>query len=539
MKPSAEPPISKLVLLGVFALFAIVPFLFALYTDNRWEDYYITFRASKNLALGNGLVFTVGERLCTFTSPIGTLLPALCSWLVGPDRDDAALWLFRLVSIGAMGLAGMLAFVVLHQRKMAPLIIAALLTLLATDAKTVMFTINGMETAFVILGLSLMLYVVTVETGRTWIWLGIVWGWAMWTRPDGFIYVGALALSILIFKAGLASERGRGWLLRRYVWAGLLAAVIYLPWILWAYSYYGSPVSNTIVAKSLHRAPGVFFQNSHNVLVAANRVRDIFAPPYTNEPGWSLSICLWYYLLWLLAALPLVLPRMSSLTRASAAAFLLTSFYLSYIVPFPYPWYLPNCAWLGFLSLGLGFHDFCSIPSSPPRNDLLSGLRWPQASLGIVGTTVLMQLYVLGCVSQEMDQQQRLIEFGVRKQVGLWLKRNAVTPRDTVFLEPLGYIGYYSNLKMYDYPGLASREVISARKRLNTDNWLDLIEDLHPDWLVLRPEEAAPLQSQDRFSQEYQLVQVFDAKRAVSALDIHGRGFLEYDQTFGVFHRKE
>ena len=67
-------------------------------------------------------------------------------------------------------------------------------------------------------------------------------------------------------------------------------------------------------------------------------------------------------------------------------------------------------------------------------------------------------------------------------------------PTDTVFLEPLGYIGFYSNLKMLDYPGLSSPEVVAARRRASARDypgcWPELIIDLSPTWLVLRSYEA-------------------------------------------------
>ena len=62
---------------------------FAIYTQHVWEDYFITFRCSRNLATGHGLVFTPGERLQSFTSPLGVLLPAGFSWLT--DNQSEAL----------------------------------------------------------------------------------------------------------------------------------------------------------------------------------------------------------------------------------------------------------------------------------------------------------------------------------------------------------------------------------------------------------------------------------------------------------------
>src|SRR4051794_39590560 len=84
---------------GVFLAATIVALAFALVTNHAWEDFYITWRVSKNFAGGHGLVFNVGERLHVFTSPLGVLLPALGGILTANASDAAALWLFRALSI--------------------------------------------------------------------------------------------------------------------------------------------------------------------------------------------------------------------------------------------------------------------------------------------------------------------------------------------------------------------------------------------------------------------------------------------------------
>ena len=46
------------------AALAVVACLgFALFTGHIWEDYFITFRSSLNLATGHGLVYQPGERV--------------------------------------------------------------------------------------------------------------------------------------------------------------------------------------------------------------------------------------------------------------------------------------------------------------------------------------------------------------------------------------------------------------------------------------------------------------------------------------------
>ena len=524
----------------VFLLFALPALFFAIYTDNRWEDFYITFRSSKNLVLGHGLVFTEGERLHAFTSPLGVLLPALCSLLTGINHDDAALWLFRLMCIAALGFAGVLIYLVLQKRGVSPLVTWTTLALAALDAKTVMFTVNGMETALVILALSLSIYALTVESRRMVVFLGVAWGGVMWVRPDGFIYAGAIALFVLIFQAGLASERGRVWLLRQYAYAVGLAAAIYLPWFVWAWIYYGTPIPHTIIAKGLHQYAEEGLLDVGYYLDRADSFEDIFGPTNVRFGGWNPAIVVWSCLLWILSAAPLILPGVARLTRALAAAFLLVSFYLCFIAANLCSWYAPNCAWIGFLVIGLAAHDFTRDPKTSAGGGILSGLKLPRTCLGIAGVAILMQLIVVGCVFQQTYFQQKLIEFGQRKQIGLWLKQHAVSSHDTVFVECLGYIGYYSNLKMYDFPGLSSEEIIQSRKRQNTDIWAYLIKDLHPDWLVLRPVAIQTINIVDAsiLSTDYQEVQDFDCSKEIAPLSIQGRGYLEFDQYFVVYHRK-
>lgn len=60
MITSRPLPILRITFIAGFVL----ALLFALYTNRAWEDYYITFRSSKNLASGNGL----GGVLLTITN---------------------------------------------------------------------------------------------------------------------------------------------------------------------------------------------------------------------------------------------------------------------------------------------------------------------------------------------------------------------------------------------------------------------------------------------------------------------------------------
>jgi hypothetical protein len=134
-----------------------------------------------------------------------------------------------------------------------------------------------------------------------------------------------------------------------------------------------------------------------------------------------------------------------------------------------------------------------------------------------------------------------LIENGLRRQIGLWLRAHAQTPTDTVMLEPLGYIGYYSGLTMLDYPGLASKRMVETRRRLGPFHEERIGYELKPDWLVLRPGEDifAPLPSWGEIKRHYELIEVFDASEKVKAVRwLPGRAYLRFDQIFFVLHRR-
>ena len=108
-----------------------------------------------------------------------------------------------------------------------------------------------------------------------------------------------------------------------------------------------------------------------------------------------------------------------------------------------------------------------------------------------------------------------------------------------MFLEPLGYIGFYSNLKMLDYPGLASPEVVAAR-RAGHRTYAQVVAHLRPEWLVLRPDQVETMQREvpQLLAENYRLARTFDVRPAVDALTfLPGRPYLEFDALFFVFRR--
>jgi hypothetical protein len=528
---SGPGPASRRPLVFAFAA-AAVALLYAAVTGHMWEDYFITFRASLNLATGHGLVFQPGERVHSFTSPLGTLLPALFALGGGADVAVRALWLFRGVSALALGGALWLAVRAWQRDGLAGLAVTAAAVAWICDAKTVDFATNGMETALVVFFV-------------TWTWQAFsagarLWPCALacaglqWTRPDGFVFYAVIAGAWLVFGAG---REGRSWPDRIAFLARAtgLGVVLYLPWFIWAWSYYGSPIPHTILAKSGILGPREIAQllaaYPFRLLVGQTALHDIFLPAYHFFGGWPDALYVLSRVTVTGAALAWLWPRVAPGGRIASAAFFLGGFYVCYIPPFA--WYFPGWQALALVSWAYLLQALGQVkPAGCRAASLLpSALR--------TGTLLLVtiQVAVFGCVAWQMRRQQDLIENRHRAEVGRWLRQQAGA-RDTVFLECLGYIGYYSGLKMLDHPGLAAPEVVAAR-RAGLREWAQIIEKLQPTWIVLRPTEAKKVFGDlPSLRQHYTLRRTFDTRAALDAEPVlPGRGYLNFDAIFLVYRR--
>jgi len=501
--------------------------LYAGLTAHVWEDYWITFRSSRNLAEGHGLVYQPGERVHTFTSPLGVLLPAAGHALLG--HDLAALWAFRIVS--ALAVAGATLLLLAHAREQrwpGPAL-AVGLALGIFEAKVIAFSANGMETGLLLLFSALTWRELFRTGGLRPGWLALGYAGLMWTRPDAFIVAGAMTLGRILFhrpahEAGPAAARRLGG-------AIALGGLLYAPWFFWAWSYYGSPVPQTILAKAAF-LPGDWSLARIALaplrcLVGPTGLDGLYAPTYFQAEAWPASLVAVARGLARVAAFAWLIPGLARPARAASFATLVGGSYLSLILPYPWyyaPWtFLGAVAWAGLLELGL--HARFRLGPSLAR---IGSLALPAFAAGLLVVLTVHGWY-----------QQRLTEDLGRKPIGLWLKAQA-RPGDRVFLEPLGYIGYHSQLKMLDFPGLSAPEV-SDLVRAGHRSYAELIRRLRPEWLVIRGHEYLDEKlAEGDTLQPYELVLVSDRREPVAAVPfLPGRRLLEYDAMFLVYHRRD
>ena len=510
---------------------ALVPLVFAAFTQHAWEDYFITLRASRNLVEGNGLVFNPGERVHTFTSPLGVLVPALCTAIAGRGHEELALWLFRGFNATLLAASAALLWRRADTLRLGAVGRVVLFGLILADAKLVDFSINGMETALLAFFVLLMWSELEApETPRTHVLAAAVAG-LMWTRPDAFILGAALLLPCVLIRGKETRGLPLPWsqLIRGIVWGGLL----YVPWFAWAWWYYGSPVPHTITAKAAYTAP---VQWAHlaslpwQTLIGRSALLDLFLPTYSVFGGWPAFLPHIAHALAGVAALAWLAPGFPAVARRASLAVFIGMFYLESIILFP--WYVPPWTILAAIALALLIDAIYAGAAARGWLALALGFRVLAVAL------VVFQTALLAASAWQMRVEQRLVETGVRRQLGEWLHAHAAAG-DTVFLEPLGYIGYFSQLKTFDFPGLSSPEVVAA-VHAGARRYADVIARLRPNWVVLRPHEAArPEFATTHVLDGYTLVKSWSALPQLDAVAfLPGRVWVEGEAQFLLFQKK-
>jgi hypothetical protein len=522
------------IILGIFFLFSVCIF-FALFTDHRWEDWYITYRVSKNLALGNGLVYNIGEYTMTYTSPIGTLLPAFIKFIFLNQSDDISIWAYRIICATTLASTSVILYKLMAHLKLRRFFYYFTLFLFGFNFLVVDNTINGMESAFMVFfELCLIYLLVTKPLIKTRLFAYCFAG-IMFTRPDGFIYAGIIITSFILFRVNdevILNSKNVVNMLK----AIFIALLLFAPWLLWTANYYGTPIPHTIIAKSKPYSVQYLFNSIIEYVKTFQGSPNLFLPAYAaNFGGWGifkpiaqiLSIVTLFY--WLI-------PRAAKIGKALSFSSLIMLLYLNVVSgQGPSPWYMPSAITPTLLVLTFITYDLYQSIYQRTNYRIIKYFT----------LTSLLALSIFMCTTfyfgmRMIKYQQKIVETGNRKKIGLWLKSHA-NPKDHVFMECLGYIGFYSNLKTYDFPGMSSPEVVKARKVLKSEKYSAVIKHLKPEWIVLRAGEATEVKKEipKLMQNEYQLAKIFDVRGEVLKAKIrYGEPFLLVDALFEVYHKR-
>ncbi|MGH7723900.1 MAG: hypothetical protein ACREOU_00575 [Candidatus Eiseniibacteriota bacterium] len=446
------------------------------------EDAYITFRYARNFAAGLGPVYNVGERVFGYTSPL---------WMAWTTLGikiglDPVLWA-RLTTL-ALELGALFVGVGLIERHAGRLSAWAFALFYAGWVYFAALPSSGLENpalfALLVLGAG------ALERGSRW--TGPVLAAIALLRPEGVVAAIVLALF----------ARGRD----RFVAAGLAGA----GWLA-AGLYYGSPIPQSLLARAnTYGTPGPWAgRHWWDWIVPAPLGR--WSP--TSEGNQMFPIAVVTAPAVLAGAIALARRPWSSLTALGAAGL---SVWLGYAIVgvayFPWSFVLPLGTALVLASVGL------------PR--ITRGL-WIPAALGI---------FVLGCWSLLPQLQHARAQAELRAFSGaIDILGPRSSPGQTVFLEPIGMIGWACPLRIVDEVGLVSPAV--ARRRREGPGWFtDTVARVNPEWLVVRRgvvrggeafagvgEPFRSAAERDSLFARYRLVGVADRRAGELALEVRQR----------------
>jgi len=240
-----------------FAIVAVVAVLGIGLRTARSLDYNVpddavtSMQYAKNLALGNGLVFNLGERVDGYTNFLWVIVMTplyACSRLLGVPFVPVVVHVGILLAVTCVGLTYVIARTLWGRH---PAVAVALVACVADRAFTT-WAVLGLEVHLVAAFMLLALVIARSELPRRGLYLGLALLGAHLTRPDAALFGACLVGSELV-AALLDGKRGDTVRCRSGLRSLAIAVVAWLvpyaAYFAWHYAYYGAPFPNTYYAK--------------------------------------------------------------------------------------------------------------------------------------------------------------------------------------------------------------------------------------------------------------------------------------------------
>jgi hypothetical protein len=447
--------------LAVFTSVIICILLAVLFKSRSYDDPFITYRYAENLSTRSGFVYNPGERVQSTTTPLFTLLLAVLSPLWGDLPHLANL--IGVISLAAGGLllwelaaiwkapwagwGGLLLYPVFH------------LAIIPLGSETPLYIALCLGAFAAYLHKN---YPVTAACAAL----------AVLTRPDGLLVGMLLAVDFAIWYLRASPKPSVPWR------AVLIFLGILLPWFIFAWVYFGSPLPATLAAKQQQGAMAVsqrFFQG-------------------------LLTILSWYKSWWYVVEAIFALLGLVWVIKQARRWLLFLVWPVLYFIAYSilgvsrYFWYYTPLV-PGFLILsGLGLQAITAFRWSHLSSwvNYFSRRLIPEVKFRIQPGPILA-----GCILAVLLAAQASVLPGLRqpdaryaiyRAAGEWLA--AYTPADAAIgaLE-VGILGYYTHRPMVDFAGLIQPQVVSQLVAGGNYEYAALwaVEHYQPQYLALFP----------------------------------------------------
>jgi hypothetical protein len=215
----------------------------------RWlgDDIFIAFRYVQNILAGNGFVYNPGERVEGYTHFLWLVMVSFLAWLkFSPLVTTQVLGI--LSSLGTLTLFAFAGYKISkkHNYFILPFVTIAL----ALNYDYNVWATSGLETSFYTFLLSSAFYVYffsDLRETRKLLLTGLLLCFSLMTRPDALLIIG-IANIFFVIGAFLKGDEIKK-IFIDVLYLNLAMLVIYVPYFIWRYNYFGFIFPNTYYDK--------------------------------------------------------------------------------------------------------------------------------------------------------------------------------------------------------------------------------------------------------------------------------------------------
>ncbi|MDT3696525.1 MAG: hypothetical protein ROY99_09030 [Ignavibacterium sp.] len=437
------------------------------FIPNTYEDAFITFKYSENLANGFGLVYNIGEKVYGTTTPFFAIILAFFKYF-GISCIISSL-VINLISESITSL-----FVYKYLKNYTNELISFFITLLFVfSPSNISWSIQGMETAFfgmLIAASFFSLYKKKLFLAFLFAFLSAI------TRIDG------LSVVFIIFLFSFIENK---FSIFKFFTVPFL---IFIAWLIFLQIYFGNFLPNSMLAK-------LILYSGHSKSMLPNL--SVVLSKYFLSGYYSSALITVLFI----TGIYFTLKKRIKLLPMIAWFFI---YYSALIISKTqiHGWYLIPPLFVFLIVSGIGIFSIYNI--------LLKNFSRYQKLLNafVVVFVILSSAFALKLKIEQMNFELSYEET-VRIPIGKYL--NKYTPiSSTVFLEPIGVIGYYSNRYIYDDSALISPIFLEInRLTYNASSVYKKIELVKPDYLVLRNRDLEDFYTSTNLLKEYEKIKSF------------------------------
>ena len=427
-------------LFGVLVLILKIPFLF---THHIQEDAFITWRVAQNLLDYGVIGFNGDTKISASTTHLYVFVSYFFNLIFGKELFIYPLLIFNSVAftVGSYWLSKLLF--------KSPILQGIFVLLFGILPPSIKISILGMEYGILFCLEMALLY---FGFGKRKIWAQIVFPiLILFTRVDTVIFLGLVFLIDLIWNKKIT------WY---YILGGILGVGILLSF---NWFYFGEIVNNTITAKQ-----------------------------HTYDADYSLRISWLYFLqnygnFWGMLKLP------GALNPVTLVVLFFELICFIYLVRYRkernfYLWIIFLFGWtkqLIFISQKSYFDWYYWVPQILLFVLVLVFILEQKKSKSL-WIALLLIVYILPMVGFQAIHSIATGngEWNYRRSIGTFLSTHEKNKSEWIFLEPAGYVPYFSQLKTIDEVGLVDKQVQTEIAKDKANYWINTVKNRKPKYLL-------------------------------------------------------